>query len=100
MENLLQDVRYGVRTLLQTPSFSIVAIIALALGIGANTAIFSVVNAVLLRPLPFQRSEQLVAVWENDYQRGQERGSFSYPDFEDLRSQCQSFEHLASDHNA
>jgi putative ABC transport system permease protein len=100
MEKLLQDVRYGVRMLVKSPSFSIVAIVALALGIGANTAIFSVVNAVLLRPLPFQHSEQLVAVWENDYQRGQERGWFSYPDFEDLRAQSQSFAQLASYHNA
>ena len=100
MEKLSQDVRYGLRMLFKTPGFSIVAIMALALGIGANTAIFSVVNAVLLRPLPFQNSEQLVAVWENDYQRGQERGSFSYPDFADLRAQSQSFEQLASYHNA
>jgi putative ABC transport system permease protein len=100
MENFWQDVRYGVRMLFKAPSFSIVATIALALGIGANTAIFSVVNAVLLRPLPFQKSEQLVAVWENDYQRGQERGWSSYPDFADLRAQSQSFENLASYHNA
>src|ERR1043165_8323066 len=100
MENLWQDLRYGARMLFKAPSFSVVAIVALALGIGANSAIFSVVNAGLLRPLPFQNSEQLVAVWENDYQRGQERGSSSYPDFADLRAQSQSFEHLASYHNA
>ena len=66
MEMFWQDIRYGVRMLLKAPSVSIVATIALALGIGANTAIFSVVNAVLLRPLPFANSEQLMNVWETD----------------------------------
>jgi predicted branched-subunit amino acid permease len=60
METFWQDLRYGIRMLLKAPSVSIVATIALALGIGANTAIFSVVNAVLLRPLPFANSEQLM----------------------------------------
>jgi putative ABC transport system permease protein len=100
MENLWQDIKYGVRMLLKAPSFSIVATIALALGIGANTAIFSVVNAVLLRPLPFPHSERLMAVWETDLLRSQERGSYSYPNFADLRSQNHVFEHLASYHNS
>jgi putative ABC transport system permease protein len=100
MEDLWQDIKYGVRMLLKAPSFSIVATIALALGIGANTAIFSVVNAVLLRPLPFANPEQLMAVWETDQQRGQERGTYSYPNFRDLREQNHVFEHIASYHNA
>ncbi len=96
METLLQDIRYGVRMLLKTPSFSIVAIIALALGIGANTAIFSVVNAVLLRPLPFTKSDDLMMVWETDSVRGQQRGTASYPNFADWREQNQSFERMAA----
>src|SRR5258705_4266109 len=98
METLLQDIRYGLRMLLKTPSFSIVATIALALGIGANTAIFSVVNAVLLRPLPFTNSEQLMMVWETDATRGQVRGTASYPNFADWRDQNHAFERIASYH--
>jgi putative ABC transport system permease protein len=98
METLLQDIRYGLRMLLKTPSFSIVATIALALGIGANTAIFSVVNAVLLRPLPFTNSDQLMMVWETDASRGQVRGTASYPNFADWRDQNHVFERIASYH--
>jgi putative ABC transport system permease protein len=98
METFWQDIRYGVRMLLKAPSVSIVATIALALGIGANTAIFSVVNAVLLRPLPFSNSEQLMMVWETDSTRGYSRGSASYPNFVDWREQNQVFERMASYH--
>src|SRR6478672_8504054 len=100
MDTLWHDVRYGIRMLLKSPSFSIVATIALALGIGANTAIFSVVNAVLLKPLPFPHSEQLMTVWETDTRRGVVRGSVSYPDFSDWRAQTQSFEQMASYHGS
>src|SRR4026209_412541 len=100
METLIQDIRYGIRMLLKSPSVSIVATIALALGIGANTAIFSVVNAVLLRPLPFPDPDSLASVFETDRERGQVRGSHSYPNFMDLRAQNTTFERIASYHDA
>ena len=96
METLWKDIRYGIRMLLKAPSVSIVATIALALGIGANTAIFSVVNAVLLRPLPFANPEELMMVWESDSSRGQIRGTASYPNFTDWRAQNHVFEYLAA----
>ena len=100
MNTLIQDIRFGLRMLLKSPSVSIVATIALALGIGANTAIFSVVNAVLLRPLPFPDSDALMSVFETDTQRGLIRGSHSYPNFVDMRAQNTVFEHVASYHGA
>ena len=100
MNNLLQDIRFGLRMLLKSPSISIVATIALALGIGANTAIFSVVNAVLLRPLPFPESESLVSLFETDRQRGLERGTHSYPNFFDIRAQNTVLERVACFHGS
>src|SRR5215213_4517152 len=98
MNNLIQDIRFGLRMLLKSPSVSIVATIALALGIGANTAIFSVVNAVLLRPLPFPDADSLVAVFETVPQLGRSRGSHSYPNFLDFRAQNTVFERVSSYH--
>ncbi len=100
MGTFWQDIRYGLRMLVKSPSLSVVATIALALGIGANTAIFSVVNAVLLRPLPFPNSEALMSVFETDPVRGGVRGSYSYPNFFDLRDQNHVFEHLAAFHDS
>jgi putative ABC transport system permease protein len=100
METMIQDIKFGLRMLLKSPSLSIVATIALALGIGANTAIFSVVNAVLLRPLPFPNSESLMALYETNVQQGRIRGSHSYPNFFDIRSQSTVFDHVAAYHGA
>jgi putative ABC transport system permease protein len=100
METLIQDIRYGARMLAKSPSVSIIATIALALGIGANTAIFSVVNAVLLRPLSFPNSETLMSVFESNKQRGILRGSYSYPNFFDLRDQNKVFERVACYHDS
>src|SRR5215470_20345122 len=96
MEALVRDARYAVRMLCKGPSFTFVAILTLALGIGANAAIFSVVNGVLLRPLPFPEPERLVAVWTAQPKKGFPRGSSSYPDFADYRDQSASFEGLAA----
>ena len=95
LEALLQDLRYGVRMLLRKPGFTLVALITLALGIGANTAIFSVVNAVLLRPLPFAEAERLV--WVGGWLRNQTREAGVTPaDFLDYSEQSQSFAQLAA----
>src|SRR5262245_37599817 len=72
-DEMFQDLRYGVRMLLKNPGFTLVAVMTLALGIGANTAIFSFVNSVLLRPLPFSEPEQLVRVYEKRIRLGRMR---------------------------
>jgi putative ABC transport system permease protein len=99
MQTLLQDLRYGLRILWKSPGFTTVAVLTLALGIGANTAIFSIVNAVLLRPLPFPNPGQLVSVHEKDM-RGEIPGrvvvNASYPDFFDWRAQNHVFENMAA----
>jgi putative ABC transport system permease protein len=96
MGTLLQDMRYGIRMLMKNPGFTIIAVLTLALGIGANTAIFSVVNAELLRPLPFRDSGRLVSVATANSRMHTSNGSTSYPDFADWRSQNQVFEKMAA----
>src|SRR5499427_2671552 len=85
METLLQDLRYGARMLLKHPGFTLIAVITLALGIGANTAIFSVVNAVLLRPLPYMDSGRLAMLWTDDPRHDVHEEGVSYPNFDDWR---------------
>jgi putative ABC transport system permease protein len=96
MSTLWQDLRYGVRMLLRKPGFTLIAVITLALGIGANTAIFSVVYAVLLRPLPYPESERLMMINSTDLTRGIANFGVSLPDFREWRTRNRSFEGMAA----
>src|SRR5438874_2674154 len=96
LADLAQDVRYGLHTLLKNPGFTVVAVSALALGIGANSAIFSVVNAVLLRPLPFKNPDQLVMVWENATHLGFPKNTPAPPNFLDWQRQNSVFTGMAA----
>jgi predicted permease len=104
VHSLIQDFRYGLRVLSKTPGFTAVAVLTLALGIGANTAIFSIVNTVLLRPLPFQNSERLVSLGDFDTRRTPAipQGAVSYPDAMDVRARNHSFQEVSvySDNDA
>src|ERR1051325_888226 len=96
MENLFQDLRYGFRTLVKNVGFTVVAVIALALGTGANSAIFSVVNAVLLRPLPYEKPDDLMFVWGINLKSVTKKAGISAPDFVDYQSQNSCFDGMAS----
>src|SRR5262245_12609664 len=96
IETLMQDLRYGSRTLMKNPGFTVVAALTLALGIGANTAIFSVVNAVLLEPLPYPEARQLALISENFSQRGLNRILVSAPEYLDYRDRSRSFSQVAA----
>jgi putative ABC transport system permease protein len=95
MDNLLQDIRYGIRTLTRQPGFAATAILTLALGIGATTAIFSVVNAVVLRPMPFDAPDRIMVVTNTNLKTGARNTTISGPDFVDWRAQNRSFEALS-----
>src|SRR5437870_1462039 len=96
LESILHDVRYGIRQLRQSPGFTVVAVLSLALGIGANTAIFQLIDAIRLRMLPVQNPQELVSV---DFQKGSARAgwwssrsaNFTYAQWEQLHSQQQAF---------
>src|SRR5215475_15948381 len=96
IEELWQDLRYGARMLFNSPGFTTVAVVTLALGIGANSAIFSVINALLLRQLPYSDPDKLVQVWETDAKRGDNAMTASYPNFADWRDQNHVFEQIAA----
>ena len=96
LEDLRQDLRYGARVLARNKGFTAVAVLTLALGIGANTAIFSVVNAVLLRPLPYKDSGRIMRLWRVPSHGGATRLPFSEPEFLEYRGQSRSFEHFAA----
>src|SRR6266545_3895140 len=95
LENLAQDVRYGARMLRKNPGFTAVAVLTLALGIGANTALFSIINAVLLRPLPYPESDRLVAVCESNPRLGWDQYVTSMGAFSDWREPSSAFQELA-----
>ncbi len=96
MNNLWQDIRFGVRMLWKSPGFTLVAIVALALGIGANTAIFSVVNAVLLRALPYKHAHRLVVLWEHKRTSDRAHNVVAPANFLDWQEQAQSFDGMAA----
>src|SRR5437867_3083029 len=93
----MNDLRYAFRQLIKSPAFTIVAVVTLALGIGANSTIFSVINTVLLRSLPFPKPARLTMVWASAPQHpGEDRQVHSYPDYLDLRARNQTFSALCA----
>src|SRR6202021_510348 len=96
MTTLLQDMRYGLRLLWKSPGFTIVAMLSLALGVGANTAIFSIVNAVLLRSLPFSHPDRLVKIVANNRVVGAQDIGLSVPELDDLRLGAGVFEQVSA----
>jgi len=93
---MIKDIRYAVRRLVRQPSFTLVTVITLALGIGANTAIFSVVYSVLLKPLPFHRPDRIVVLWGEDRAQGESRNQVSHTDIVDYRKQQTTFESITT----
>src|SRR5881396_1253860 len=91
-DEMFQDMRFGLRMLLKKPAFTLIAVFTIALGVGANTAIFSVVNAVLLNPLPFAEPERLIRIHGQFLATSQDNMSASVPEFTDYREQTRSFE--------
>ena len=97
LESLIQDARFGLRVLFRRPAFTTVVVVVLALGIGANTAIFSIVDAVLLRPLPYRDSDRLVLVWQSSKEHRATGEWFNtYREFEEWQRNSRSFEKLAA----
>jgi hypothetical protein len=95
MNSFTQDLRYGLRSLLKTPGFTLVAVLTLALGVGANAAIFSVLEAVVLRDLPYQDPDRLAVLWTRNIQQNLPDGS-SFLNFRDWKAQSREFENMAA----
>src|SRR5829696_1541128 len=94
MDSIIKDIRFGLRSLLKRPAFTAIAVITLALGIGANSAIFSVVNAVLLRPLPFKKPDRMMVLWERRANSGRANLPLSGHEYAALKERTRSFEAL------
>src|SRR5262249_14950043 len=93
---MIQDLRYAIRLMIRKPGLTLIAVATLAVGVGLNSAIFSVVNSVILRPLPYKDAERLVQIWSRDTREGGENGVVSPADFLDWREQAQSFERVSA----
>jgi putative ABC transport system permease protein len=96
LEQLLQDLRYGLRSLRRAPGFTVVTVLTLALGIGANTAIFSVVYGTLLKPLPYRDAQRVLTLWQNDLRAGKDRDDVAPANFVDWRERVKSFEEISA----
>ena len=96
MDTLLQDIRYAFRMCVRTPGFTVIAVIALALGIGANTAIFTIVNAVLLERLPFREPQRIVSLWEEGAHRPGRNNTLGPANFIRWRERSTSFDAMAA----
>ena len=95
MESLRSDITYAIRNLWKRPGFTLIAVLTLALGIGANTAIFSAINALLLKPLPFPELDRVIAIWDKSPSRGYDHNEVTFANYLDWQAQNQSFEQLA-----
>src|SRR5215510_7927056 len=95
MSSIFNDLRFGIRMMVRNPAFTLIAVVTLALGIGANTAIFSVVDAVLLRPLPYPEADRLVFLWSTMKSQGVPTSGTSMPDYREMRDQNRTLEGLA-----
>src|SRR5688500_13453334 len=94
MSSLLHDLRFGFRMMVRNPVFTLIAVVTLALGIGANTAIFSVVDAVLLRPLPYPQPDRLVFLWSTMHSQGVPTAGSAWPDYQEWRDRNEVFDGL------
>ena len=95
MGNLIRDLRHAARLLIKSPAFTAITLLALALGIGANTVIFSAFNAVMLRPLPYNEPDRIVTVWDSFPQLGVKKIGVTYANFVDLKERSRVFDPLA-----